>query len=65
MKAFIQKEISLINSNKNHYGSDESIDNQNRVFDYFIDNNIVDQDWFDDRLRFSDAERLTALMNLI
>jgi hypothetical protein len=65
MKAFIQKEISSINSNDNHYGSDESIDNQNRVFDYFIDNNIVDQDWFDDRLRFSDSERLTALINLI
>ena len=65
MKAFIQKEISLINSNEDYSGTEESIDNQNRVFDYFIDNNIVDQDWFDDRLRFSDSERLTALMNLI
>lgn len=65
MKAFIQKEISLLNSDENYYGSDESIDTQNKIWDYFLDNDIVDQDWFDDRLRFSDTERLTALINLI
>lgn len=65
MKAFIQKEILLLNSDENYYGSDESIDTQNKIWDYFLDNDIVDQDWFDDRLRFSDTERLTALINLI
>ena len=64
MKDFIKKEIKL-NLNYNYYGTENSINNQNVIFYYFLDNKIINQIWFDDRLKNTEIETLNELLNLL
>lgn len=62
IKDKILKEIYNLKINDSDYwGSDENIKNENEIFDYVLDNNIVTQDWFDSKLKFSGEELLQEL----
>ena len=55
---------------KNHtdveyWGTEENINNENKIFDYVLDNNIVNQDWFDNRLKYTSVELLEELLKQI
>ena len=52
---------------KNHtdleyWGTEENINNENKIFDYVLDNNIVNQVWFDNRLKYTSIELLEELL---
>lgn len=47
--------------NEWHYGSDENVENETIIFNYVLNNKIVSQDWFDERLKYDSIERLEAV----
>ena len=52
---------------KNHtdveyWGTEENINNENKIFDYVLDNDIVNQVWFDNRLKYTSIELLEELL---
>lgn len=56
------KEIFNLNTKGDDYwGSDENIQNENEIFDYVLEKDIVTQDWFDSKLKFGDVELLQEL----
>jgi hypothetical protein len=65
IKIVINNEINKLNTNPEYWGSEDNVTNENNIFDYFLNNNIVDQDWFDDKLNYTNTERLTELLKQI
>jgi hypothetical protein len=65
LKIVINNEINKLNTNPEYWGSEDNVTNENNIFDYFLNNNIVDQDWFDDKLNYTNTERLTELLKQI
>lgn len=61
IKNLIKKEI-LNHLDKKYWGTQKNIDNENIIFDYVLSNNIVSQDWFDERLKFTNTELLKELL---
>lgn len=62
IKAKLLNEIyNLKMHDDDYWGSDENIKNENEIFDYVLENNIVTQDWFDSKLKFSGIELLEEL----
>lgn len=61
IKNKIKKEI-LNHLDVNYWGTQKNIDNENIIFDYVLSNNIVNQDWFDERLKFTNTELLKELL---
>ena len=65
LKIVITNEINKLNTNPEYWGSEDNVTNENNIFDYFLNNNIVNQDWFDDKLNYTNTERLTELLKQI
>ena len=65
LKIVINNEINKLNTNPEYWGSEDNVTNENNIFDYFLNNNIVNQDWFDDKLNYTNTERLTELLKQI
>jgi hypothetical protein len=65
IKIVINNEINKLNTNPEYWGSEDNVTNENNIFDYFLNNNIVDQDWFDNKLNYTNTERLTELLKQI
>jgi len=65
VKILIKNEIANLSTNEEYWGSEENIEAENTVYDFFLHENIVDQDWFDDRLKHTSEERLNELYNLL
>ena len=61
IKNLIKKEI-LNHLDKKYWGTQKNIDNENIIFDYVLSNNIVSQDWFDERLKFTNTELVKELL---
>ena len=40
-----------------------NIENENEIFNYFLTYEIVNQDWFDERLKYTNTELLSELIN--
>ena len=38
---------------------------KNTIYSYFLNENYVNQDWFDDRLKYTSIELLKVLQNII
>jgi len=64
MKEYIKKEIRNLENNENYWGSEENIKNETIIYNYFLENKIVNQDWFDDRLKYTNIELLEELLKL-
>ena len=63
IKNVVKKEITKLNENHDYWGTEENNDNENEIFDYFLTYEIVNQDWFDERLNCTNVERLNDLLN--
>ena len=48
-----------------YWGTEENINNENKIFDYVLDNNIVNQDWFDEKLKYTSVELLEELLKVV
>ena len=62
IKTLIKTEIANLSTNEEYWGTEENINNENKIFDYMLTRNIVTQDWFDDRLHYTNVERLQELL---
>jgi len=65
IKNVINKEITNLNENPEYWGTIENIENENEIFNYFLTYEIVNQEWFDERLKYTNVELLTELANKI
>lgn len=63
IKNVINKEITNLNENPDYWGTIENIENENEIFNYFLTYEIVNQEWFDERLKYTNVEILSELMN--
>jgi hypothetical protein len=63
IKNVINKEITKLNENPEYWGTIENIENENEIFNYFLTYEIVNQDWFDERLKYTNTELLSELIN--
>jgi len=61
IKNVINKEITKLNENPEYWGTIENIENENEIFNYFLTYEIVDQNWFDERLKYTNTEILSEL----
>lgn len=61
IKNLIKTEIKN-HTDLEYWGTEENINNENKIFDYVLDNDIVNQDWFDERLKCTSVELLTDLL---
>tara|TARA_Y100000592_G_C5216987_1_gene197639 strand:+ start:228 stop:428 length:201 start_codon:yes stop_codon:yes gene_type:complete len=64
IKNLIKTEIQN-HTNEEYWGTEESIIEENIIFDYVLNNNIVNQDWFDERLKYTSVELLEELLKEI
>lgn len=65
IKNLINNELANLGTNEEYWGTEENINNENTVYDFFLNENIVDQDWFDNRLQYASEERLEELYQLL
>jgi len=63
----IEVEMSYLTHDKDddYYSSDLNVAHENIIFDRAMDLNLVNQDWFDDRLKHSPIERMYELHDSI
>ena len=62
IKNVIKKEITKLNENHDYWGTEESIQNENEIFNYFLTYEIVNQDYFDERENYTNIELLNELL---
>ena len=63
IKNVIKKEITKLNNNPNYWGTEENIQNENEIFDCVLTYEIVNQDWFDEKLKYTNVELLEEILN--
>ena len=59
---FTKNEIVKHKENIDYWGTEENINNENIIFDYVLKENIVNQDWFDNRLKYTSVEMLEDIL---
>jgi len=62
IKNVIKKEITKLNENSEYWGTEENIQNENEIFDYVLTYEIVNQDWFDEKLKYTNVELLNEIL---
>ncbi len=61
----IDEEIKTLKEDPKYWGSEEQIHISNEIFELSKILEYINQDWIDDRLKFSDEERLEDLQKEI
>ncbi len=61
LEQYIKSEL-VKHSDVNYYDSGEEVRNANEIFDLVLNKGIVDQEWFDERLKCTSPERLSELL---
>ena len=56
----IELEIKAL-KNPEYWGSEENINNENEIFKFVLLYDVVNQDWFDERLKYTNTEILSEL----
>jgi hypothetical protein len=59
---FTKKEIVKHKENVNYWGTEEDVNNETILCNYVLHNNIVNQDWFDERLKSTSIEMLEDIL---
>ena len=59
---FTKNEIVKHKENVNYWGSEEDVNNETRIINYVMHNGIVNQDWFDERLKSTSIEMLEDIL---
>lgn len=62
IKNVIKKEITKLNENPEYWGTEENIDNENEIFNWVLTYEIVNQDWFDEKLKYTNVELLNEIL---
>ena len=62
IKNVIKKEITKLNENSEYWGTEENIDNENEIFNWVLTYEIVNQDWFDEKLKYTNVELLNEIL---
>jgi len=62
IKSVIQKEITKLNENSEYWGTEENVDNENEIFNWVLTYEIVNQDWFDEKLKYTNVELLSEIL---
>lgn len=57
----LKSEIKNLSSNPDYWGTEKNVANENKIFDWFLTNQAVNQNWFNDRLKYTSVERLEEL----
>ena len=65
IKNLINNELANLGLNEEYWGTSRNIENENEIYDFFLKNNIVTQDWFDDKLNYTNEERLESLYQML
>ena len=61
LEQYILSELDK-HSDVNYYDSDDEVRNANEIFEIVLSKGIVDQEWFDERLKCTSPERLSELL---
>ena len=61
LEQYILSELDK-HSDVNYYDSDDEVQSANEIFEIAMTNGIVDQEWFDERLKCTSPERLSELL---
>ena len=59
---FTKKEIVKHKENVNYWGTEEDVNNETEIINYVMHNGIVNQDWFDERLKSTSIEMLEDIL---
>jgi hypothetical protein len=59
---FTKKEIVKHKEIKDYWGSEEDVDNETIICNYVLHNEVVSQDWFDERLKSTSIEMLEDIL---
>lgn len=59
---FTKKEIVKHKEIKDYWGSEEDVNNETIICNYVLHNGIVNQDWFDERLKSTSIEMLEDIL---
>ena len=59
---FTKNEIVKHKENVNYWGSEEDVNNETILCNYVMHNGIVNQDWFDERLKSTSIEMLEDIL---
>ena len=59
---FTKKEIVKHKENVDYWGTEEDVNNETIICNYILNNNIVTQDWFDERLKSTSVEMLEDIL---
>ena len=59
---FTKNEIVKHKENVNYWGSEEDVNNETKIINYVMHNGIVNQDWFDERLKCTSIEMLEDIL---
>ena len=59
---FTKKEIVKHKENVNYWGTEEDVNNETILCNYVLHNGIVNQDWFDERLKSTSIEMLEDIL---
>ncbi len=57
----LKSEIKNLSSNPGYWGTEKNVTNENFIFDWFLSCQVINQNWFDDRLKCTSIERLKEL----
>tara|TARA_R100000005_G_C4834442_1_gene109150 strand:+ start:242 stop:526 length:285 start_codon:yes stop_codon:yes gene_type:complete len=59
---FTKNEIVKHREIKDYWGSEEDVNNETIICNYVLNNGIVNQDWFDERLKSTSIEMLEDIL---
>jgi len=59
---FTKNEIVKHKENVDYWGTEEDVNNETIICNYVLNNNIVNQDWFDERLKSTSIEMLEDIL---
>ena len=59
---FTKNEIVKHKEVKDYWGSEEDVNNETIICNYVLNNNIVNQEWFDERLKSTSIEMLEDIL---
>mgnify|MGYP001169369362 CR=1 FL=1 len=59
---FTKNEIVKHKESSHYWGSEEDVNNETKIINYVLHNGIVNQEWFDERLKSTSIEMLEDIL---
>ena len=60
----IHEEITRLQSNDEYWGTQQNVENESIIFETFLAEGLVNQDWFDDKEGHTNIELLEELLKV-